>query len=235
MEKTAGEKAAQRISSTLPTLQYPLLLSLRGVELHTTSHRSTPSQRHIFIGALQVSLRAAVLEVISSTSRKTRERLETKAHAPEQVSDGSASCSGTGGGTGEIPVRGVCSCDDEQKATGDICRLPASRVGISRVRQVLPGHKGGTVIGSTCRRFSYSTMWERCFLIGGVSIFGGSAIHDPTLLIHDPTLALPVLCVSTSLRPQEASKVSHGYFVSTPATCTREKEIRLGAPVVFRV
>jgi len=60
----------------------------------------------------------------------------------------------------------------EQKAFGDVGRLPASRVGIIRVRQVLPGHKCGTVIGSSRRRISYSTMWERCFLIGGVSIFG---------------------------------------------------------------
>jgi len=76
----------------------------------------------------------------------------------------------------EIPPDRRLSSLHEQKASGDVCRLPAPRVGISRVRQVLPGHKCGTVIGSTCRRFSCSTMWERCFLIGGVSIFGGSAI-----------------------------------------------------------
>jgi len=65
----------------------------------------------------------------------------------------------------------------EQKAFGDVGWLPASRVGIIRVRQVLPGHKYGPVIGSTCRKISYSTMWERCFLIGGMSIFGGSTIY----------------------------------------------------------
>jgi len=76
----------------------------------------------------------------------------------------------------EIPPDRRLSSLHEQKASGDVYRLPASRVGISRVRQVLPGHKCGTVIGSTCRRFSYSTMWKRCFLIGGGSIFGGSTI-----------------------------------------------------------
>ena len=76
----------------------------------------------------------------------------------------------------EMPPDRSLSFLHEQKAFGDVCRLLASRVGIMRVRQVLPGHKCGTVIGSTCRRISYSTMWERCFLIGGVSIFGGSAI-----------------------------------------------------------
>jgi len=66
----------------------------------------------------------------------------------------------------------------EKEAFGDVGLLPASRVGIIRVRQVVPGHKCGTVIGSTCWRISYSTMWERSFLIGGVSIFGGSAIWE---------------------------------------------------------
>jgi len=76
----------------------------------------------------------------------------------------------------EIPPDRRLSSLHEQKASGDVCRNPASRVGISRVQQVLRGHKCGKVIGSTCRRISYSTMWKRCFLIGGVSIFGGSAI-----------------------------------------------------------
>jgi len=102
----------------------------------------------------------------------------------------------------EIPPDRRLSSLHEQKASGGVCRLPASRVGISRVRQVLPGHKCGTVIGSTCRRFSYSTMWERCFLIGGVSIFGGSAITPHCVLTpmyH--FLANPIVLVQRRQHP----------------------------------
>jgi len=80
----------------------------------------------------------------------------------------------------EMPPDIRLSSLQEQKAFGDVFRLPASRVGIIRVRQGLPGHKCGTVTGFTCRRIAYSTMRERCFLIGGVSIFGGSAIRAVT-------------------------------------------------------
>jgi len=103
----------------------------------------------------------------------------------------------------------------EQKTFGDVGRLPTSRVAIIRVRQVLPGHKCGTVIGSTCRRTSYSTMWERCFLIGGVSILGGSAIG--------------ILCgrkVASVLRAEDSSIGRHGTakltFYQTPCP---EKDI----------
>jgi len=63
-----------------------------------------------------------------------------------------------------VPMKKEMSPDNrhfslhEQKAFGDVGRLPTSCVGIMRVRQVLPGHKCDTVIGSTCRRIPDSRM-----------------------------------------------------------------------------
>ena len=50
------------------------------------------------------------------------------------------------------------------------------------LQPILPGHERRSTIGHASMAPPYSTMSARCFLISGVSIFGGSAIAADTIL-----------------------------------------------------